>query len=62
MRGVIKMHKSSNCLDGVSCSVNTCTYNDAKKCMAEKIQVGPVNADSKSTTDCNTFEAKNSFK
>ena len=56
------MHKTSECLDGVSCTVNTCTYNDAKKCMAEKIHVGPINADSKNTTDCNTFETKNSFK
>ena len=57
-----KMHKSSDCLDGVTCSVNTCTYNEAKKCMAEKIHVGPRNAETVDTTDCNTFEPKNSFK
>jgi len=56
------MHKSSECLDGVTCSVNTCTYNEAKKCMAEKIHVGPRNAETVDTTDCNTFEPKNSFK
>lgn len=43
--------------DGIVCDVTKCMYNDKNSnCTAEKIQVGPENAQSKTETACATFE------
>ncbi len=46
-------------LDGVTCTVSTCTYNGhGNVCTARKIKVGTEYAVDKAETLCATFENK----
>lgn len=47
------------CIPGIECSVTNCAYNGEKRnCFADKINVGPVNAEHEDETKCATFKCK----
>ena len=46
-------------IPGVNCTVTNCSHHDGlTKCTAQRIHVGPINADSKDETICDTFAQK----
>ncbi|MCL2546506.1 MAG: DUF1540 domain-containing protein [Oscillospiraceae bacterium] len=50
---------NQNKLNGVSCSVSTCTHHGPGNiCCAKTIKVGTEYAESKAETFCSTFENK----
>lgn len=53
------MKHNEDKLDGVSCTVSTCTYNSTGNiCTAKRIKVGTEYAEKKAETFCATFENK----
>ena len=52
-------NKSNNPITRVKCVVNTCHYYaSGDHCMAEQIEVQPMNAKDTQETDCATFAPK----
>ncbi|MCQ2414010.1 MAG: DUF1540 domain-containing protein [Clostridia bacterium] len=50
---------SCNCLKGIVCNAQNCTYNDGEcHCHATQISVGPKCADCSGETSCATFKPK----
>ena len=50
-------YNNDQCIDGITCDVNNCTYNKGHKCIAESVQIGPQFAVSSSDTVCSTFKS-----